>query len=338
MVFAGRYYCKKYGDLCIFSYGYLPKWNAYERVCRGLIINQITGEIVARPFDKFFNWFEGGRKASGHIVNITEKLDGSLGILYRDNGYKIATRSSFTGKQALWATEFLNRNYELTGLNDVWTLLFEIIYPDNRIVVNYGDREDLVLLAARNRFTGEYLPYWPDVFELGELYGFSLPTIYNFNSVSDILGATGKVDANCEGWVVEFSDGSRWKFKGDEYLEVHKLISGITPKRIIDALAEGKFNTVMDRLPEEYKTEINVLKAEIMQYFSKIMQQIEKYYELAPRHTTRKDFALWVQKQVPKEYQHILFAWEDDKDVIPLVWESVRKTFIQSSDIIDEKC
>lgn len=91
---------KKYGDvsvrdnadLLIFNYTekaqFEGRWNFFERVSRGLIVNRNTGEIVARPFDKFHNWLEGNRKSEGRILSITEKLDGSLGILYRVKLYK----------------------------------------------------------------------------------------------------------------------------------------------------------------------------------------------------------------------------------------------------------
>ncbi|HLA45263.1 MAG TPA: RNA ligase, partial [Aggregatilineales bacterium] len=158
------------GDLLLFSYTTAAhianNWNFFERVSRGLVINRQTGEVVARPFDKFFYWLANGEKARGHIVCITEKVDGSLGILFRHRSeYLITTSGSFFSPQARWATRFLQENYVLDGLPDELTLMFEIIYPENRIIVDYESREDLVLLAARNRFTGEYLPFFPDLVE-----------------------------------------------------------------------------------------------------------------------------------------------------------------------------
>jgi RNA ligase len=223
---------RKQRNLLIFNYNtmaqYDGRWNFFERVSRGLIINARSGEIIARPFDKFCNWFEGGRRARGHIVTVMEKLDGSIGILYRTStGYRIATRGHFDSPQAEWATDFLNNYLDLAGLPQELTLLFEIIYPENRVVIDYGNREDLVLLAARNRFTGDYLPFFPDLYELAQRYGFTLPKVYSFNDISQILEKTGQLDANEEGYVVEFSDGSRFKFKGDRYLELQKLITPI---------------------------------------------------------------------------------------------------------------
>ena len=93
-----------------------------------------------------------------HLPNepfeVYEKLDGSLGILYwlGDEPY-IATRGSFESPQAQIATELL-RAYDLSGLDRRRTYLFEIIYPENRIVVNYDDRRELVLLAIIDTATG----------------------------------------------------------------------------------------------------------------------------------------------------------------------------------------
>jgi RNA ligase len=203
------------GDLLIFNYTpkaqYEARWNFFERVSRGLIVNRATGEIVARPFDKFFNWSEDGRYAAGHIVTATEKMDGSLGILYRLNdGYRIATRGAFHSEQAEWATKFLNANVDLNDLPNDLTLLFEIIYPENRVVVDYHGEEKLVLLAARNRVTGDYLPFFPGVYELGQKYGFPLPKVFAFNNVSDIIRVTGSLSVDEEGYVIEFSDGQRF--------------------------------------------------------------------------------------------------------------------------------
>jgi len=60
----GHISAKTNGDLTLFNYKpqaqFEGRWNPYEMVCRGLIINNKTGGVVARPFDKFFNWGEGG--------------------------------------------------------------------------------------------------------------------------------------------------------------------------------------------------------------------------------------------------------------------------------------
>jgi hypothetical protein len=83
---------------------------------------------MARPFDKFFNWGEGGRTTDASVIAASGKLDGSLGIGYvwRDR-WPGATRGRFDGDQAAWATAFLDRHYDLRQWPAALTPLWEII-------------------------------------------------------------------------------------------------------------------------------------------------------------------------------------------------------------------
>lgn len=316
------------GDIVLFNYksaAMFGNWNYFETVSRGLIINRVTGEIVARPLDKFFNWMERGRKASGHIVTVTEKVDGSMGVLYRQNGqYKIATRGSFDSEQAIWATEYLKANYLLDGLNDELTLIFEIIYPDNRVVVDYGDRSDLVLLAVRNRFTGEVLPFYggydkQGVYEIAYLYGFNTPQVYNFNDATSIIECCGVIDSNQEGFVVEFSDGSRWKLKGDRYLELHKLISRISYRSVVKSIINDSYDKFIDALPNEFMNEVLEWKKKADQDIATIREQLQKDFEVAPK-GKRRDFALYAKD---KKYPAMLFAMLDGKDIDVMIADEI---------------
>lgn len=310
------------GDLAIFNYTsaaqYDGEWNYFERVSRGLILNSKTGEIVARPFDKFFNYGERGIFPAGHMVSATEKKDGSLGILLRDNGeYKIATRGSFDSEQASRATKMLSV-FDLTGLPNELTLLFEIIYPENRIVVDYGGWKALVLLAARNRFTGEYLPFYPDVYEMAEIFGFHSPQTYQFNNAHDILGATRVLPVSREGFVVEYSDGLRLKFKGDRYVEVHRLISSLTPKNIAKAMAKNELDHILEIVPKELLDETMDTVTRIRRNIIRICTDVELTYDEAPK-SDRKAFAQYVLEH-HKNIALYLFARLDEKDYTQMIY------------------
>lgn len=321
---------KNRGDLMIFNYTpkaqFEGRWNYFEKVSRGLILNNQTGEVVARPFDKFFNWGEGDRSTDAPILNITEKMDGSLGILYRDNGsYHIATRGSFGSDQALWATEFLDQNFDLEKLSEDLTLLFEIIYPDNRVVINYQDKKDLVLLAARNRKTGKYMS-WRQVKGLSEIFGFSLPKVYHFSMVEDIVRAKHVLDVNSEGWVVEFEDGQRFKFKGQEYLRLHKLISGLSFKNTLECIANDSLDELRELVPDEFLNEVNKWVEDIQQTVEKINQDVDMAFEGAPKQT-RKDFALWVMTH-HKSLASYMFSKLDNRPIDPLIYKSAFKNIV----------
>ncbi len=322
---AGRHY--EDPDLLLLRYTHeaqftpAPDWNQRELLCRGLIVNAKTGEIVARPFDKFWNYGQSGLYPQGHITQAREKMDGSLGILYRHNGeHHIATRGSFTSDQALWATYYLNENYDLSYLDDSLTLLFEIIYPENRIVLDYGKREDLVLLATRNRFSGKYVDY-ARFSSFAVQYGFNIPLPYVFNSSSDIVYAAQNL-IDKEGWVVEYSDGSRWKFKGDQYVELHRWLARFSYKVVLEAMRDGKLDDLQSVCPPEYKKELEIYEAAIRIVFVHIRTAISSRYLSLPLETSRKEIALIIQAE-HKAYAKFLFSLLDKKDIDVLIYNAI---------------
>lgn len=106
-------------------------WCRETKICRGLIFNTLTHEIIARPFPKFFNYGQPGAAQIplNATVEVTDKLDGSLGIIYplSDGTYSVATRGSFTSDQAIKATEMLKK-YDTSKFKTGVTYLVEIIY------------------------------------------------------------------------------------------------------------------------------------------------------------------------------------------------------------------
>src|SRR5690606_11460751 len=90
-----------------------------------------------------------------------EKLDGSLGIIYPHNGsLAVATRGSFASRQAVWASHFVYNHMPNFSQPEGITTLVEIIYPENRIVVDYKGESQLVLLGAVDNATGKDIPIW----------------------------------------------------------------------------------------------------------------------------------------------------------------------------------
>ena len=89
-------------------------WNEATVACRGLILDD-DDRIVARPFPKFFGPSEPDAPAipSGRPMEITTKLDGSLGIAYThpEGEVRLATRGSLTSHQAIEATRIWHEKY-----------------------------------------------------------------------------------------------------------------------------------------------------------------------------------------------------------------------------------
>lgn len=321
------------GDLALFNYTdkatFENRWNFFERVSRGLILNRRTGEIVARPFDKFFNWGEGGRTTDAKLVCVTEKMDGSLGIMYRDPlppcKLSVATRGLFDSEQAQWATYWLNahcadRIERSPFANDEWTFLFEIIYPGNQIVVNYGGFAGLVLLAIRNRLTGKYLTDETTA-EWGYMLGLSTPRRYvGISEIGRLLASKSTLGANQEGWVAEFADGQRFKIKGDKYMRLHRLISDLSFKSTLEAMMTDTVDSIRSQLPEKHLQTFNAWADEIVATVARVAHEVRAAFDAAPK-SSRKEFALWVQAHHAPHAPH-LFAMFDGKPIEPIIYRT----------------
>jgi RNA ligase len=209
---------------------YEGAWNKVTRQCRGLIVDA-GNDIVARPFPKFFNHAQPG---AGPFdldarVHATDKLDGSLGVLYPtgDARHAVATRSSFISPQARHATCVWRDRYEdHVDVSPCATWLFEIIYPGNRIVCDYGDSDDLFLLGAIDLDNGRF--YRP------ELLSYDGPTVaaLPYRTLRDALQAEPRPGA--EGIVIRLVDHpeTALKIKQADYVELHRVLTSTTDRVI----------------------------------------------------------------------------------------------------------
>ena len=310
---------KEFGDLLFFHYNFdcemENRWNYFETISRGLILNKYTGDVVARPFDKFHNWMAHGRYTKSPAKTIFEKLDGSCGILYRDNGdYKICTKKSVDNSQSITGTTMLNLYLASKDdiIKDEWTLIFEIIYPLNRIVVPYGDEmTGLHLLAIRNRFTGEYVNEMIDV--VADYYGFGKPKIYEFSTFVEMIDAVEQMPFSKEGFVVEFKDGERFKFKSPEYLKIHRLVTNISEKNIAEIYASGSLHEYKKNVPDEFLDEIMGFEEEITMKLNTTLTNCITCYLNAPKYS-RKEYALYIQKNY-KDLSKYMFKFLDGKGI-----------------------
>lgn len=294
-------------SLIIWNYSHKAQfdraWDEYVIVCRGLITD-LEGNIVARPFPKFFNYEEHissdkegvvsiyAGKIPSEIPEITEKLDGSLGILYFVNNIPyIATRGSFTSEQATWATRWVHERFSKEDFVDGYTYLFEIIYPENRIVVDYKGYEGLTLLAVINTDTGEEL----DVREVGRPR-FDIPTRYNYLDLQDCVDELNKIAGDGEGVVVRYSNGLRLKMKTEEYVRLHRIITGFSTKSLWEALSENQnIDTILQNVPDEFMSWIRIKKQELETRYKFIENMALKIYNECGRYKNRKDKAIHIQ-------------------------------------------
>jgi T4 RnlA family RNA ligase len=302
-------------------YNYSPKaqydrlWNEVTLTCRGLILND-KFEVVARPFAKFFNLGEvADLQIPAESFDVYEKMDGSLGILYWLDGQPfIASRGSFTSDQSQKATEILYSKYVHTfeKLNKNATYLFEIIYPSNRIVVNYSETEDLVLLAVVDMETGIDLPL--------EEIGFTV--VKKYDGLNDIHQLKSFEEANREGFVIKYQSGLRLKVKFDEYLRIHKIVTMVSTTTIWECLLlKEPFDEILDKVPDEFYDWVKKTIASLQSQFDVIEEVCNKEFKILE---TRKETAVYIMSC---SYPAVLFAMLDNKDYASFIWKILKPEF-----------
>jgi RNA ligase len=328
-------------DLKIWNYTqkcqFEKHWTPETMMARGLITDS-EGTIIARPFSKFFNLSEHENKALPTIplepFTVQEKFDGSLGILFwvEDTPY-LATRGSFVSDQAKKGTEMLWKMGGIYEADRTKTYLFEIIYPENRIVVDYGKREDLILLAVIDTETGKN----EDIYE----YSLDGPFAGHVKDVTAFDQLLTMPSDNKEGFVITFQSGMRVKVKFDEYVRLHRLITGVNAKTIWELLRNKQpFDELLERVPDEFMQWVKDTKAKLEQRYKEIEfgcagimlgigLEIQLIYgdgsgkQLLSETEYKKQFAL---RAINAPYSAVLFAMKDKKDYAKIIWQTLKPT------------
>lgn len=299
-------------------------WTDVTLSCRGLVTHAETGEVIARPFRKFFNHDQAlaPQLHPEEPVTVMAKADGSLGILVpTEEGPIVATRGSFLSEQSAWATAFYREKYSGFTPNPAWTYLFEIIYPGNRIVVDYGSLEDLVLLGAVDIQTGASVP----LEDAAAGWEGPVVQVFPFTTLAEVLD-TPEMD-NAEGFVVWHSGrDERVKIKFAEYKRLHKLLTGINSKHVWEILAAGDDPvTVFASAPDEFhgwlKGQVDSLSAAHAQAVALAHQEYRKVLASLPEGFDRRTFAESIARHPMKTH---LFLLLDGRSVDEPIWKSLK--------------
>jgi RNA ligase len=347
-----------YSRSCVYS----NAWDEVTEKCRGLIID-IDGNVVARPFSKFFNvatsyrpetWLENLPTTKPDVL---EKLDGSLGILFQ---YKIkspspfdpaaiqdyytytgiASKGSFKSEHALWATGYYQKHHSLAVWPEGWTPVFEMICQEVQThVVHYRLDDHLALLGMVNIETGEELSYdslciWAA--------GNGIPVVEKFDkSVGDALAEDRP---NKEGYVLSWprpgTTPLKVKVKHETFLAMQKIAHAATPKAILEALMEGQ-----DALIETWASSAHPeLAAFVRGHAASFRAQFSETLRIAAgitqtarmRFETRKEHAAYLlQDDAHKVYSPIAFALLDKKapeTIRKITWKVTRDNLKELSD------
>ena len=317
--------------LKVFKYAekavYEQAWTTEARVCRGLIVSD-DGEIIGRPWPKFWSapqhelMNDSERIPWWEPFAVYEKMDGSQGAAFPvPGGHQIATMGSFTSEQAIHATKVWNRKYEGSCIvPEDWTLIVEIIYPENRIVIPYR-YDDLVLLGAVQISTGRSIG--PG--EAKTLLNWQGPTARMFDPA--FYRNMGDSDDE-EGYVLHFQQSDfRLKAKFPTYLRLHTLMTQTSSKTIWAALRDGREDELAE-LPDELHPFATKMADSLTRDFALIYNEARHLRWLVKEMDSRRDQAQYVLSHSPgRTVAGATFALLDGKDPSAAIWRAVEPEF-----------
>jgi len=312
-------------------------WDDITLQTRGLVTDD-KGNIVARPFKKFFNESEKKYTPTPEF-DVYEKMDGSLGILfYYEGEWVLATRGSFTSDQSVKGFEMLQK-YDYQKLHKDYTYLFEIIFKENRIVVQYP-YEDLILLGMIHTKTG----YEVDLYGEGNdvrlknlITNIGFKVVRKYDGINDYSILKGMIKDDEEGFVVKFSNGDRMKVKGEEYLRLHKIMTNISTTAVWEMLSEGRdvleiIKDVPDEFYNKVKSYVRDLKYtyfSLSEYAGKTHDGFRygKFGDKDPE-PTKKEFAEFLSmNNYNPVIKALCFAMWDKKDYDKIIWKHIKPEF-----------
>jgi len=233
-------------------------WTLPLRQCRGIVFDMVTGQLIAKPFEKFFNYGEHPETVNlpGGPFVATVKHDGHLGIIFRyHDKFILTTRGEFVNPTAQFAQAMLDEYVEGNGWME-WippgqiTLLVEVIHPKTRVFLDYYADKRFVLLGI-NRNSGEYDVFdYPSVCVWGNLLGLDVAEQWVGDSLEVLREHMRDLSVkNREGYVVRVGD-RMVKFKFASY--INKMVEAkLGYKYLMQRVISGNLGKMIDNLPEE---------------------------------------------------------------------------------------
>ena len=245
-----------------------------EDMCRGLVWHAETKTVVATPFVRFSNelWprdIEMGRASF--------KVDGALAIAFLWNGkVHVSTRRRMDSQQAIWARDWLRTNVGSDAFEPGWTYLFEAVFRDSAVVVQYAF-DAAVLLAA----------FAPDGTRLSHSGCIALARKMDVMLAPSIAGTLVEFERSLislwnapppsyEGWIVTRVDGSNTKRVIPAYKEASMAMSKLHPLAVWDRVrTEGMAHKEMLRgLAAHHVVELTHILDALQGEYNKTVEQV----------------------------------------------------------------
>ena len=336
--------------LSIYNYSqstqYEKHWDEITLACRGVITDDETGEVIVKPFPKFFNYEELPVNdipwLTSDYVYVQDKMDGSLGIFFcYDGEWIMATRGSFTSDQAIKGLDILKAKYMLPSFDPSFAYLCEIIYPENRIVVDYGQEKVMFLGVVLNRTynwseSNHDELHWTTALAVLKSSGVKRSDIVKTTQVFDLgpeLYSTLKAlnKENEEGYVLRFFPSNmRVKIKFEDYCTLHRILTNVSSYDIWENLMKfGKLpEQMLKDVPDEFYDWVHDTQTKINEDFHRTY-----VYHIATVSRIMRDGML-TQKELAERFlaltgvnHGVLFGIAAGKDVSEKIWKMVKPEY-----------
>jgi hypothetical protein len=318
------------------------KWNKNNLFYRSLILDK-ESNVLSGSWPKFFNY---GEKPDCYPNpeyysdwKCEEKKDGSLVICdYVNEQFSMRTRGtvSYATQKNAEDFELLPQQYpevvEFLKENNNITLLFEIISPNNVIVIRPG-KVEFYLLGAIDKNDMSVVSS-PDLLEIWRKIGsMPVPQTYNFLDTNDLskISETIKYWKGEEGIVISYNNGqNRIKLKTLWYLLCHRVKSQLSStKNLIDFYIEKEMPSheeFYEIIETEFDYEIALQLKEELEKICEAGEKSKKYIDhvLEVVHDirkveTRKEQALMIKRNF-KENSSFVFSVLDGKIITKEQW------------------
>ncbi len=320
-----------------------------RRECRGMIFDTATGNLISRPYHKFFN--VGEREETNldkidltqpHVV--LEKLDGSMiRPIPTPEGFRLGTKAGITDV-AMNAEYFVADKPEYAkfikssfacGL----TPIFEWCSRKNRIVVDYSD-DQLILTAVRDMRSGNYIPY-SQMVETGKNY--AIPVVKAIagdeTDIEKIVDHIRKWDDG-EGVVIRFDDGHMVKIKADEYILRHRSKEQInSEKNIIQVILNDSVDDMIPLLTSEDAQRLKDFQQKFWCAVDEVSSDLTKIFKGGDMmYPDKKEFAVeFVNRMLLPIHRPFMFGMKQGKECKQLLTDSIEKSLTSQTKLNDSR-
>lgn len=294
------------------------RYDGFYRECRSIVIDVVNDCIVLCPFRKFFNINEleetsleniKSRIEKAYTIEFSNKLDGSMqSATWYDDKIIMAGSQAINPDNSWRLQDGYRMIMKLPGYEKMLkehvgvTFIFEYISLKDAHVVKYKkDQEGLYLIGIRMNETGKELPYHT-VISIANIYGIPTTNIFD-KTLNELMNELDdKPSDEAEGFVINI-DGYKVKVKYNDYRHIHKALSKLSSVNlIIHSIADDYYDDLLAKLPLAYHNNVKKVSNIVFKYIKDTENVVNEYFHNAPK-TDKKEFMIWVAKNVPKKYR-----------------------------------